>query len=494
MPESFVLSIDQGTTGSRAILYTRAGLPKSSAYQEFKQYYPKPGWVEHDAHEILRSVKQVISAVLKKSGIRPTQIQSIGITNQRETVVLWNRASGEAVAKSVVWQDRRTSDLCSHLKKRGLESEFSQKTGLLLDPYFSGTKLSWFFDHHPSIRKKAQAGKVLFGTIDSWLLYHLTGKKNHATDLTNASRTLLFDIKKKKWDPRLAQILKTPLACIPEVKSSNSLFGKTRNFSPLPDGIPIHAIMGDQQAALYGQSCYKAGDSKNTYGTGCFLLVNSGSYFVRSKFGLLTTLACDRDGNPVYALEGSIFIGGAAIQWLRDGLKIIKKASDTEAIAKKAASHDEVVVIPAFTGLGAPYWRPEVRGAILGITRGTTREMIIKATVDSIALQVSDVLEVMIKESGVQIRALKVDGGATQNRYLMQLQSDLLRVPVLKSDLTESTAWGVAKLAGHASGFWPNLEQLDSSVQYETFRPKMKLSNRNQVLKRWKQAIQTLIS
>lgn len=489
-----MLSIDQGTTGTRAILYSQAGLLKASAYQEFKQYYPKPAWVEHDPHEILRSVKNVVSAVLKKSRIKASQIQSIGITNQRETVVLWDRLSGRAVAKAIVWQDRRTSELCAQLKKRGLESEFNHKTGLLLDPYFSGTKLRWFFEHHSSIRKKAQQGHVLFGTIDSWLLYHLTGKTIHTTDLTNASRTLLFDIKKKKWDPKLCRILKTPLPCLPEVKTSNSFFGKTKNFPPLPDGIPIHAMMGDQQAALYGQSCYQAGDSKNTYGTGCFLLVNLGSRFVRSKFGLLTTLACDKSGNPCYALEGSIFIGGAAIQWLRDSLKMIKMASETETIAKKEKGHDEVVVIPAFTGLGAPYWRPDVRGAILGITRGTTRERIIKATVDSIALQVNDVLEVITKEARIKIPALKVDGGATHNRYLMQFQSDLLRVPILRSNLTESTAWGVAKLAGHASGLWPNVNRLDRSIRYETFRPKMKLSRRNQVLQHWKQAIQKLIS
>ena len=365
MPQSFVLAIDQGTTGSRAILYDSSGRLRFSAYQEFRQYYPKPGWVEHDAHEILRSVKSVISSVLKKSKLLPSQIRSIGITNQRETMVLWDRSSGRAVARAIVWQDRRTSELCSKLKNRGLEKIFSDKTGLLLDPYFSGTKLNWFFDHHLAIQKKAQRGAVLFGTIDSWLLYHLTGKKVHATDFTNASRTLLFDIRKKKWDPKLCRILNTPINCLPKVLPSNRLFGKTKNFAPLTDGIPIHAIMGDQQAALYGQSCYQAGTGKNTYGTGCFLLVNLGARFVRSKFGLLTTLACDRKGNPVYALEGSIFIGGAAIQWLRDGLHLFANAGETEQIAQKVSSQDEVVVVPAFTGLGAPYWKPDVRGAIL---------------------------------------------------------------------------------------------------------------------------------
>ncbi len=494
MPQSFVLAIDQGTTGSRAILYGPSGRPQYSAYQEFKQYYPKPGWVEHDAQEILQSVRRVIASVLKKSRIRPSQIQSIGITNQRETAVLWERVSGKPVAKAIVWQDRRTSDLCSRLKKQGLEKTFAERTGLLLDPYFSGTKLSWFFDHHSKIRKQAQNGNVLFGTIDSWLLYHLTGKSVHATDFTNASRTLLFDIRKKKWDPKLCRILKTPMACLPKAKPSNSFFGKTKNFSPLPDGISIHAIMGDQQAALYGQGCYQAGESKNTYGTGCFLLVNLGKKYVRSKFGLLTTLACDQKGNSVYALEGSIFIAGAAIQWLRDGLKIIKSAQETEAIAQKATSQDEVIVVPAFTGLGAPYWNSEARGAIFGITRGTSREMIIKSTLDSIALQVNDVLEVITQEAKIKIPALKVDGGATQNRYLMQFQSDLLRINVLKSGLTESTAWGAAKLSGHASGLWPNVKRLDRLTRYRIFRPRMSLSLRNQALQRWKTAVQKLIS
>ena len=494
MPQLFVLSIDQGTTGSRAILYDRLGRLKSSAYQEFKQYYPKPGWVEHDPYDILRSVKNVISEVIKKASVQPSQIQSIGVTNQRETSVLWDRLSGEAVGKSIVWQDRRTSGLCIKLKKQGLEPEFSRKTGLLLDPYFSGTKLRWFFERHQPIYKKAKTGKILFGTIDSWLLFHLTGKKVHATDLTNASRTLLFDIRKKNWSRELCDILKTPISCLPQTKASNSFFGKTLNFSPLPNGIPIHAVMGDQQAALYGQACYGIGDSKSTYGTGCFVLVNLGSKFVRSKFGLLTTLACDRNGNPVYALEGSIFIGGAAIQWLRDGLKLIKTAKETETIAQKTINQDEIVVVPAFTGLGTPYWKPDVRGAIFGITRGTTREMIIKATIDSIALQINDVIEVIVKEAGIKIPSLKVDGGASQNHYLMQLQSDLLRIPILKSDLTESTAWGVAKLAGYASGFWSNLNKLDGLVRYDQFRPQMKLARKKQIVERWKKAISQLIS
>ncbi len=494
MSQSYILAIDQGTTGSRAILYSKSGLPKASSYQEFKQYYPKPGWVEHDAHEILKSVQQVIAVVLKKARIRSNQIEAIGITNQRETIVLWDKQSGRAVAHAIVWQDRRSSDICQQLKRKGLEGLFNQKTGLLLDPYFSGTKLYWFFDRNPSILKKAKAGKILCGTIDSWLLYHLTGKKVHATDLTNASRTLLFDVKNKKWDSKLSQILKTPLNTLPQVKKSNSLFGKTKNFFPLADGIPIHAIMGDQQAALFGQGCYKAGESKNTYGTGCFLLVNLGSKFVRSKSGLLTTLACDQRGNPVYALEGSIFIAGAAIQWLRDGLKIIREAKETEAIAKMTVNGDEIIVVPAFTGLGAPYWRADVRGAIFGITRGTTRNMLIKATVDSIAFQVCEVLSVMIKEGRIKISSLKVDGGATQNSYLMQLQADLLNIDIHKSNLTESTAWGVAKLAGYSCGFWPQLNSLDRRVRYQRFRPKMKASIRHEKLERWKKAVQKLIS
>jgi glycerol kinase len=369
-----------------------------------------------------------------------------------------------------------------------------KKTGLLLDPYFSGTKLRWFLDHHPSLKQKAKAGTLAFGTMDSWLLYRLTGKSVHATDFTNASRTLLFNIKTKKWDRELCRLLRVPEAMLPEAKPSGSFFGATKNCPPLVNGIPIYALIGDQQAALFGQGCYEPGSSKNTYGTGCFMLLNTGKRFVLSRSGLLTTLACDRKGNPVYALEGAIFIAGAAIQWLRDGLKIIAKASETEQIALKTPTSDDVVVVPAFTGLGAPYWRADVRGAIFGLTRGTTREMVVKATLDSIAFQVKEVFDLMRKESSVRIPALKVDGGASQNQYLMQLQSDLINAPVLRSSSAESTAWGAAKLAGWASGFWPDLKRIDQKTLYKRFSPKMKDSERQTRLKRWQEAIQRLIS
>ncbi len=494
MAKSFILAIDQGTTGSRAILYDANGNLKASAYQEFSQYYPKPGWVEHDAFEILNSVRQVISQAIAKAKISTKQIEAIGITNQRETVVLWDRNLGRPVSRAIVWQDRRTAELCRILKKQGYETATRNRTGLFFDPYFSGTKLRWVFDNHSSLRRKAQSGSLCFGTIDSWLLYQLSGKTAHGTDFTNASRTLLFDIKRKKWDSELCKILRVPEGILPEAKPSGSLFGTTKNFRPLPDGVPIHALMGDQQAALFGQGCYRQGDSKSTYGTGCFMLLNLGSHFSCSSSGLLTTLACDAKGNPAYALEGSIFVGGAAIQWLRDGLRVIREPGETESIARRATDSSEVVVVPAFTGLGAPYWRADVRGAIFGITRGTTREMLVKATLESIAFQVKDVFDLMRRESGVSVPALKVDGGASRNRYLMQLQADLLGVPVLRAVLSESTAWGAAKLAGFASGFWPNLNKIDRKTRYEKFHPKMRREKRQILFKRWQAAIQHLIA
>lgn len=490
----YILAIDQGTTGSRAILYDFSGRMKTSAYAEFRQHYPKPAWVEHDAAEIIKSVKQVIGGALRKARISGGKIHAIGITNQRETTVLWNRLSGEPLGHAIVWQDRRTEDICRELKASGFEPEFRKKTGLCLDPYFSGTKLRWRFDHDASLRRKARNGQVLFGTMDSWLLFHLTGKRTHATDFTNASRTLLFDLKRKEWDLRLAKILHVPQAVLPEAKPSNSRFGVTKRFAPLPDGIPIYGVLGDQQAALFGQGCYHAGESKNTYGTGCFLLVNTGPRLIHSRYGLLTTIACDERGNPAYALEGAVFIGGAAVQWLRDGLRVIQRSSETEFMALKADRAGEVVVVPAFTGLGAPYWRPDVRGAIFGLTRGSTREDIVKATLDSIAFQVREIFDCFKKESGVRLSALKVDGGASQNRYLMQLQADLLGVPVLQTSMSESTAWGAAKLAGLASDFWPRLTAIDRNVHYVRFMPRMRPRDVRLMMNRWRNAVQRLIS
>ncbi|MBI1978056.1 MAG: glycerol kinase GlpK [Candidatus Omnitrophica bacterium] len=494
MAQFYLLAIDQGTTGSRAILYDKLGRPKASAYQEFKQYYPRPGWVEHDAVEILASVRAVIRKAIQHANINSKQIASIGITNQRETVVLWDRRSGTPLSKAIVWQDRRTASICERLKKRKLESFVQKKTGLLLDPYFSGTKLSWLFAHHPRFKQCAVKGEVCFGTIDSWLLFHLSGKRSHSTDFTNASRTLLFDIGKKKWDHDLLRIFHVPQSVLPEARPSNSIFGEVHDFSPLKEGTPIRALIGDQQSALYGQGCYAAGDSKNTYGTGCFLLLNLGARLAYSRAGLLTTLACDAKGNPTYALEGSIFIAGAAIQWLRDGLKIIQKASETERIAKRAPDTGDLIVIPAFTGLGAPYWRSDVRGAIFGITRGTTREMLVKATLESIAVQVKEDFDLMKEESGVKSRILRVDGGASQNNYLMQFQADVLGLPVWRANLSESTAWGAAKLAGLSSGFWSDPHQLDETLRYKRFLPKMTQTDRKLLLCRWRDTIRHLIA
>lgn len=489
---TYILAIDQGTTGSRAILYDSSGRTKASAYAEFRQHYPKPGWVEHDAAEIIKSVKQVIGGALHKARVSSGKIHAIGITNQRETTVLWNRLSGEPIGHAIVWQDRRTESICRQLKADGLEPEFRKKTGLCLDPYFSGTKLKWRFDHDASLRHRARDGQVLFGTMDSWLLFHLTGKRTHATDFTNASRTLLFDLKRKKWDLQLAKILHVPAVVLPEPKPSAGRFGVTKRFSPLPDGIPIYSLVGDQQAALFGQSCYRPGESKNTYGTGCFLLMNLGSRLIHSRYGLLTTIACDEKGNPAYALEGAIFIGGAAVQWLRDGLRVIQHSSETESMALKADRASEVVVVPAFTGLGAPYWRPDVRGAIFGLTRGSTREDIVKATLDSVAFQVREIFDCFKKESGIRLPILKVDGGASQNRYLMQLQADLLGVPVWQTSMSESTAWGAAKLAGLASGFWPHLTKVDQNIRYVRFVPRMSPRHVRLLMNRWQSAVRKL--
>ncbi|OGW82178.1 MAG: glycerol kinase [Omnitrophica bacterium RIFCSPLOWO2_12_FULL_44_17] len=494
MAGKYILAIDQGTTGTRAILYDSSGRLVVSAYQEHRQYYPKPGWVEHDANEILTRTKSVICTAIKKSGISAHRIHSIGITNQRETIVLWDRKSGQPLRRAIVWQDRRTDPICRSLKKSKWSSRISRKTGLLCDPYFSGTKLKWWFTLEPELRKKAKRGTICCGTIDSWLLFHLTGGLVHATDFTNASRTLLFNIHTKSWDAELCRLMNTPRHILPRVRPSNSMFGRTKNFNGLPDGIPIGALVGDQQAALYGQGCYHAGQSKNTYGTGCFLLMNIGKKLVLSRSGLLTTIACDQEGNPVYALEGVVFIAGAAIQWLRDGLRIIKRASETEAIARKTKQHDEVVVVPAFTGLGAPYWKADARGAIFGITRGTTREAMIKATLHSIAHQVKTVFDLMVRESKTPIRALKVDGGASHNGYLMQFQADLLGIPVEVSSFPESTAWGAAKLAGLTSGFWTDVRALDRRTSYQKFSPKMAACKRTELLKQWDEAIRKMVA
>lgn len=486
-----ILAIDQGTTGSRAILYSANGKSLASAYREFRQFYPRPGFVEHDAQEIWRSVSGVIQKVLSQKSNH--SICAIGITNQRETTVLWDRRSGKPVAPAIVWQDRRTSDLCGRFKQQGRETLIRKKTGLVLDPYFSATKLAWMLNHDRGLRQKARRGDILFGTIDSWLIWKLTGGKVHATDATNASRTLLFNIHSRSWDLGLLDLFGIPKNLLPQVLISGSHFGKTDSLGLLPKGVPIEAVMGDQQAALYGQGCYRPGQAKNTYGTGCFIVMNLGSSLRHTPKGLLATLACDQQGKTVYALEGSVFIAGAAIQWLRDGLKFFRRAQETEKLIRGLRDTGGVTFIPAFVGLGSPYWNPYVRGIISGITRGTRREHIIRAALEALAHQTADVVEHMEKELGRRVPELRVDGGATANRFLMQFQADLLRRPILVSDIAESTAWGVAKLAGVRYGLWKDPVRIDRKRKYKRFQPHMKSSEKTRLRQIWKREMARLL-
>jgi len=488
-----ILAIDQGTTGTRALLYDHRGQLRGSAYQEFHQYYPSPGWVEHDPSEILNSTVQVIRRALSQARLPSQKIVAIGITNQRETTVLWERKTARPLARAIVWQDRRTAPFCERLKREGWESFFRERTGLVLDPYFSGTKIRWLLDTISGLGRRALRGEILFGTIDTWLLWNLTGGKVHATDATNASRTLLLNLKKITWDSPLLKVLKIPSAILPEVHPSSFLFGKTSTFGPLKSGIPIAALVGDQQGALYGQGCYRSGEMKNTYGTGCFLVLNQGKHYRSPSQGLLGTLACDVDGKPAYALEGAVFIAGAVLQWLRDGLGLIRKASDSEKIARHLRDTGGVIMIPAFTGLGAPYWNPNARGAVFGLTRGTGREHLVKAALESIAYQSADVFEAMARVVGRRPSFLKVDGGAAANNYLMQFQADLLGIPVLRSDRTESTAWGAAKLAGIQCGFWRGVGVIDRMRRYRKFSPRMSPRERKERLGAWREAVRKLL-
>ena len=488
-----VLAVDQGTTGTRAILYDKKAHVRGSAYQEFRQYYPSPGWVEHDPIEIWHSTLSVIGRALQAARVPASKIAAIGITNQRETTVLWDRRTGKAVARAIVWQDRRTAGICEDLKQRGAEPLIRSRTGLVLDPYFSGTKILWLLESVPGLRQRAARGEILFGTIDTWLLWNLTGGRAHATDATNASRTLLLNLRQCDWDEKILKLLKIPRALLPEVRPSAFSFGKTVRRGPLQEGIPICALVGDQQAALFGQGCYKKGEMKNTYGTGCFLVANEGRHYRVPPKGLLGTLACDSRGRPAFAVEGSVFIAGAAIQWLRDGLGLIRKAAETEAIVRRLKDSGGVVLIPAFTGLGAPYWDPRARGAVFGLTRGTKREHLVRAALESIAYQTADVFEEMVKAVGRRPRYLKVDGGAAANDFLMQFQADLLGVPVMRSDMKESTAWGAAKLAGLASGFWKNLDRVDRSRRYRRFSPEMSDRDRHARLRAWRGWVRRLL-
>lgn len=480
----YILALDQGTTSSRAIIFDKESNIVAVEQQEFTQIFPQPSWVEHDANEIWDSQLKVARDVLKNNNIPATDIAAIGITNQRETTVMWDKSNSQPVHNAIVWQDRRTASICDDLKAQGLESYIRQNTGLVIDAYFSGTKVHWMLKNVENLNTE----RLAFGTVDSWLIWKLTKGQSHVTDYSNASRTLLYNIKTLEWDAKMLETLGIPSHILPEVKSSSEIVGYTDE-EWFGAKIPIAGIAGDQQAALFGQACHQSGMAKNTYGTGCFLLMNTGDKMVESKNGLLTTLACGIDGKPVYALEGSIFIAGAAVQWLRDGLQIIDSAPESEALATSVESSDGVYIVPAFAGLGAPYWDMYARGAMLGLTRGTTRAHIVRATLESLAYQTKDVLTAMEQDSGVPLSALRVDGGATTNNFLMQFQSDMLNVPVERPKIIETTALGAAYLAGLAVGYWKK-EELDNTWQLDkAFEPSLSDDVRGDLYKGWKKAV-----
>lgn len=486
--KKYVLALDQGTTSSRAILFDKQGRIKGVAQEEFTQHFPSPGRVEHDALDILRSQIRVAKDVLDKSNVKASQIESIGITNQRETTVIWDAETGKPVHKAIVWQDRRTASICHKMTKDGLEKYVRNNTGLVIDAYFSGTKIKWMLDKIPGLRRKAKQGKVLFGTIDSWLLWNLTSGKVHATDYSNASRTMIYNIKKLDWDKKLLAYLNIPKEILPEVRNSSGVFGHTTK-EIFGTSIPINGIAGDQQAALFGQTCFAEGMAKNTYGTGCFMLMNTGQKAVNSKNGLLTTIAWGLKGKVIYALEGSVFIAGAAIQWLRDGLKIIDNAEDSEYFATSVSDSAGVYVVPAFSGLGAPYWDMEATGAIYGLTRGVTKNHIIRATLESLTYQTKDVLDAMEKDSKVKLKKLRVDGGASANNFLMQFQSNILGVPVERPKVIETTALGAAFLAGIHTGFY-SMRQINKSWKIDKeFKNKVDEKERKALYSGWQKAV-----
>lgn len=490
MEKKYILALDQGTTSSRAIIFDHKGDIVKTAQNEFTQIYPKSGWVEHDPMEIWGTQSGVAREVLETAGIRPSEIAAIGITNQRETTVVWDKNTGKPVYNAIVWQCRRTSKICSDLKKRGLEDYVRENTGLLIDAYFSGTKIKWILDNVEGARERAEKGDLLFGTIDTWLIWNLTRGKVHVTDYTNASRTMIYNIKELKWDEKLLKELDIPPSMLPEVKNSSEVYGQTDQETFGGSQIPISGIGGDQQAALFGQACFKKGMAKNTYGTGCFMLMNTGDKMIESKNGLLTTIAWGIDGEITYALEGSIFVAGAVIQWLRDELQIVHDAGDTEYFAQKVEDTGGVYIVPAFVGLGAPHWDMYARGTIVGLTRGTNRNHIIRAALESIAYQTRDVLEAMEEDSGIGLEDLKVDGGASINNFLMNFQADILGVSVHRPKIIETTALGAGFLAGLAVGFWNDIEELeDKWSEEQAFYPTMDEEKKEKLYKRWKKAL-----
>jgi len=496
MPESYILSLDQGTTSSRAILFDRNGQIRQMAQKEFTQYYPQPGWVEHDAEEIWSSQYGVLAEVLAKSNLTTRDIAAIGITNQRETVVVWERATGRPIHPAIVWQDRRTAGYCDELKAQGHGPMIGERTGLVIDAYFSATKLKWILDHVPGARAKAEKGELAVGTIDSWLVWKLTTGRLHITDTTNASRTLLFNIHTGQWDDDLLRLFDIPAGVLPEVRPSSELYGHTGSImAPGSVGIPIAGIAGDQQAALFGQLCTQPGMVKNTYGTGCFLLMNTGAKAVASRNQLITTIAWTRGGKTEYALEGSIFIAGAVVQWLRDGLHFIRQSQQVEAMAAEVADTGGVYMVPAFAGLGAPHWNQYARGSLFGMTRGTTQAHIARAALESIAYQTYDVLKAMEADSGIVLKELRVDGGATANNLMMQFQSDILQVPVVRPVVTETTALGAAYLAGLGVGYWTSEEDIRQQWAVDRrFQPVMDAADTQRLLKGWQRAVKAAVA
>ncbi|MBC2116579.1 glycerol kinase GlpK [Listeria booriae] len=490
MEKKYILALDQGTTSSRAMIVDETGEIIGVEQKEFEQIFPKPGWVEHSANEIWASILAVIAGVLLKTNISSKQVAGIGITNQRETTVVWEKETGNPIYNAIVWQSRQTADICNQLKKDGYNDMVRDKTGLLIDAYFAGTKARWILNHVDGAQERAENGELLFGTIDTWLVWKLTGGKAHVTDYSNASRTLLYNIYDLQWDDELLEMLNIPKVMLPEVKQSSEVYGTTVPYHFFGEEVPVAGIAGDQQAALFGQGCFEKGEAKNTYGTGCFLLMNTGDKAVKSDTGLLTTLAWGIDGKVEYALEGSIFVAGSAIQWLRDGMRMLRHSGDSENYASRIESSDGVYVVPAFVGLGAPYWDSDVRGAVFGLTRGTEKEQFIRATLESLAYQTKDVLNAMEKDSGIELKLLHVDGGACANDFLMQFQADILNVPVERPENRETTVLGAAFLAGLAVGVWKDKKEIKRHWKLDKkFEVEMKDDERDELYGGWQKAV-----
>jgi len=491
MSEKYIMTIDQGTTSSRAVLYNKKGEAVGSFQKEFTQYFPNDGWVEHDANEIWNSVQSVIAGAFIDSNIKPGQVEAIGITNQRETTVVWDKETGRPVYNAIVWQSRQTSHIVNRLKKEGHADMIHKKTGLVIDAYFSATKIRWILDHIENGQERAEKGELLFGTIDTWLVWKLTGGETHVTDYTNASRTMLYNIKELAWDEEILDILDIPACMLPEVKSNSEVYGKTASYHFYGDEVPIAGMAGDQQAALFGQQAFEPGMVKNTYGTGAFILMNVGEEMQLSENNLLSTIGYGINGKVYYALEGSIFVAGSAVQWLRDGLEMIQDSSETEGLAEGSDNNDEVYVVPAFTGLGAPYWNSDARGAIYGLTRATNRKDFAKATLQAIAYQTRDVVDTMKLDADINIGELRVDGGASMNKYLMQFQSNILGTKILRAQNHETTALGAAYLAGLAVGFWEDLDEIKTLYKVgESYESNMNDSKKEKLYSGWQKAVE----